>query len=294
MDNYYKILGVPKTATEKDIRQAYRKLARTHHPDVNPGNAASEEKFKEINEAYSVLSDSDKRKKYDLYGDKWAYADQMGEAQAQDRTQSRRQANWSTFGGFNPSAGRGRDGSSIFDDLFKDLGQETRTPPSPEYPVDITLEEAQLGTTRLVQLGEGRRLEVTIPAGVDQGSRVHLPAGKGGQGDFYLVVSVQPHSRFQRQGRNLYCDMELSLEDAVLGGEITVPTLSGRVALTIPPETQNDQRFRLGGQGMPSLNQSGRKGDLYATVKVVVPTGLTEEERAFFRKLKESRAARSR
>ena len=106
-------------------------------------------------------------------------------------------------------------------------------------------------------------------------------------GDFYLVVSVQSHPRFQRQGRNLYCDMDVPLEDVVLGGEITVPTLSGQVALTIPPETQNDQRFRLVGQGMPSMNQSGRKGDLFATVKVVVPTGLTEEERSFFRNLKQ-------
>ena len=293
MDNYYKILGVPKNATEKDIRQAYRKLARTHHPDVNPGNAAAEEKFKEINEAYSVISDTDKRKKYDLYGDNWAHADQMGEARYQTRASNRRRSNWSSFDNFNPSTSHGRGGSSIFNNLFKDLGQEIHTPPSPEYAVDITLEEAQQGTTRIVQVRDNRRLEVIIPAGVDQGSRVHIPAGQGGQGDFYLVVSVQSHPRFQRQGRNLYCDMDVPLEDVALGGEITVPTLSGQVALNIPPETQNDQRFRLTGQGMPSLNQSGRKGDLFATVKVVIPTGLTEDERNFFRKLKQSRSTRN-
>ena len=175
MDNYYKILGLSKNATEKDIRQAYRKLARTHHPDVNQGNSASEEKFKEINEAYGVLSDADKRKKYDLYGDKWEHADQMQEAQSQAQANSRRQATWSPFDGFNASAGRGRESSSIFDDLFKDIGREVRTPASPEYAVEVTLEEAQQGTTRMVQVGEGRRLEVTIPAGVDEGrSPPHL------------------------------------------------------------------------------------------------------------------------
>ncbi len=286
MSTYYEILGVSKTATERDIRQAYRKLARQHHPDVNQGDPASEEKFKDINEAYSVLSDPDKRQKYDKYGD------QIAEAEAQSR--SRGGFHRSTSGDFDHRAAASEPSGSIFDQLFRDLGQKMRPAPTPEYAVEVTLEEAQKGASRLVHLPEGRRLEVRIPPGVDNGSRIHIPAGGKEKGDFYLVVSVQEHERFLREGKNLYCEMEVPLEDVVLGGEITVPTLTGKVALTIPPETQNGQRFRLAGQGMPTLNQPGQRGDLFATVKVSMPTGLSEQERGLFRQIKESRAARSR
>ena len=292
MSTYYEILGVSKTATERDIRQAYRKLARQHHPDVNQGDPASEEKFKDINEAYSVLSDPDKRQKYDKYGDQWAYADQIAEAEAQPR--SRGGSHRSTSGNFDHGAAASEPNGSIFDQLFRDLGQKMRPEPTPEYAVEVTLEEAQKGASRLVHLPEGRRLEVRIPPGVDNGSRIHIPAGGKEKGDFYLVVSVQEHERFLREGKNLYCEMEVPLEDVVLGGEITVPTLTGKVALTIPAETQNGQRFRLAGQGMPTLNQPGQRGDLFTTVKVSMPTGLSEQERGLFRQIKESRAARSR
>ena len=296
MSDYYAALGITKSATERDIRQAYRKMARQHHPDVNQGDLSAEERFKEINEAYSVLSDPDKRQKYDKYGDQWAHADQIEEAQARSSYRSAADFHRSPFGGFDPTITVEGTSGDIFDQLFKDLSQKVRREHEPEYPVVVTLEEAQKGTNRLVTLPEGRRLEVRIPPGVDNGSRVHIPAGGSarGNGNFYLLVSVQEHERFVRDGRDLYCDMEVPLEDVVLGGEITVPTLTGIVALTIPPETQNGQRFRLAGQGMPDLNQPGQRGDLYTTVRVSMPTGLTEQERDLFRQFKVSRSSRSR
>jgi DnaJ-class molecular chaperone len=296
MSNYYDVLGITRSATERDIRQAYRKLARQHHPDVNPGDPLAEERFKEINEAYSVLSDPENRQKYDKYGDQWERADEIEEARSRSRYRSGSDFQRSTFGDFNPTVTTEETGGSIFDQLFKDLGQRVRRDQEPEYAVEVTLEEAQKGANRLVTLPEGRRLEVRIPPGVDNGSRVHIPAGPSGKGNgnFYLMVSVQDHEIFIRDGRHLYCDMAVPVEDLVLGGEITVPTLSGQVALTIPPETQNGKRFRLAGQGMPTLNQPGERGDLYTTVKVVIPTGLTEHQRDLFRQVKASRSARSR
>jgi DnaJ-class molecular chaperone len=297
MPNYYDVLGVSRNADDKEIRQAYRKMARQYHPDVNPGDKSAEDKFKQINEAHSILSDPEKRRKYDKYGDRWQHADQIEEAEAQARSRSNRTTyQWSNFGTEEPTATfeTGSGSGNIFENLFRNLGQDLRQPATAEYPVEVTLEEAAEGTTRLMELSGGRRLEFKIPPGVDNGSRVHIPAGRGRDANLYLVVSVQPHPIFERKGRNLYREMEVPLENAMLGGEITVPTLRSRVALTIPPETQNGQRFRLAGQGMPGLNQPGSRGDLYATVKVKLPTGLTPEEKALFQQLKDLRGARRR
>jgi DnaJ-class molecular chaperone len=296
MPSYYDILGVARAATDKDIRQAYRKLARQYHPDVNKGNKSSEEKFKSINEAYEVLSDAEKRRKYDRYGDNWAHADRIQEAEAQAKTQRGGPSRWSTstgegagtFPGFDPNAG------DLFEQLFKNMGQDPRQTVAGDYPVEITLEEAFQGATRMLELAGGRRLEVKIPAGVENGSRVRIPAGSGRQGDIYLSITMAPNPRFQRQGRDLYCELEVPVEDAVLGGEVAVPTLRSRVALTIPPETQNGQRFRLTGQGMPVLNQPSVRGDLYATIKVRLPSGLSAQERELFQQLKALRPARRR
>lgn len=299
MPNYYDVLGIPRNAEDKDIRQAYRKLARQFHPDVNPGDKSAEEKFKQINEANSVLSDPEKRKKYDKYGDQWQYADQLDAAEAQARSRGGRTTyQWTDLGTEQPhvtfETGGAPGSGNIFEHLFRNLGQDLRQPATAEYPVEVTLEEAAEGTTRLMELSGGRRLEVKIPQGVDNGSRVHIPAGRGRDANLYLLISVEPHPIFERKGRNLYRDIEVPLEDAVLGGEITVPTLRSRVALTIPPETQNGQRFRLAGQGMPGLNQPLPRGDLYVTIKVKLPTGLTPEEKALFQQLKDLRAARRR
>ena len=289
MNDYYQILGVSRNATDKEVRQAYRKLARRYHPDVNP-DKSTEEKFKQINQAYEVLADPEKRKKYDRYGEKWTHAEQFEAAQAR---QGRRPSSfrWSSRG---PRGGKNFDANPDLGDIFghflTDLGDIQRPPM--EQPATITLEEAHSGTTRVMNLPDGRRLEVKIPAGVGTGSRVRIAAGNGREGDIYLLVTVEPHPRFQRQGRDLSCEVEAPLEDAVLGGSVTVQTMRGRVALNIPGETQNGQRFRLSAKGMPDLSSPSTFGDLYVTVKVKLPTSLTAEERELFLQLKEMRAAK--
>lgn len=293
MPNYYDVLGVNRKASEKDIRQAYRKLTREHHPDVNQGNKASEAKFKQINEAYTVLSDSKKRSKYDRYGDNWAQREDL---------ESSRGHQGGTFRWSNPQDSNfffdfDQDLTGPFERLFANRGQRQaqsrRTVAPIEQPVEITLEEAFSGTTRVLQLLYGRRLEVKIPPGVDSGSRVSVAAGEGQRGTIHLVITVKPNDKFQRKGKDLYTEVEVPLDDAILGGETTVATLTGNVALTIPPETQNGQRFRLAGQGMPSLSKggdkAGQRGDLYATAKVKLPIDLTSEQVDMFRQLREFR-----
>lgn len=294
--NYYELLGVARDASDREIRQAYRKLARQYHPDVNPGDPDAEEKFKQINEAHGVLSDAEKRTKYDRYGDRWMHADELEQAEARARSHGRGTGGFRFYsdGDFGSNSGvnfdlGGLGSDDLFDRLFNNLGSEPsgRGRPPAEYPVEITLSEAAEGAARMVNLPDGRRLEVKIPPGVDTGSRVHIPAGSGGDGDFYLTVSVMAHPRFERKGGDLYSEVEVPVEDLVLGAEVTVPTLTGRVALTIPPGTQNGRRFRMNGQGMPELNKTGNKGSLYTTVKAVLPTDPGPEEQELYRKLKD-------
>lgn len=302
MADFYEVLGVSKTASDKEIRQAYRKLARQHHPDVNKADASAEEKFKEINEAYSVLSDEESRKKYDLYGDNWRHAEEGRAPRGGQRP--RRTYTWTSdnsdyddiFAGF---AGRSRspfggfdDTGQSFGDFFGATGRQVRRPP-PEHPVEVTLEEAFHGATRTLRLTDGRTLEVKIPVGVDDGSRVHIASGGATGGDLYLRVSVLEHSTFRREGRDLYTEVDLDVDDAVLGSEIVAPTLTGKVALTVPPVTPNERRFRLSGLGMPATSGKGNRGDLYVTVKLRIPSDLSSEEIDLFRKLRDSRAERS-
>ena len=320
----YEILGVKRGASEKEIRSAYRKLARKYHPDLNPGDKAAEERFKEINNAHEVLSDPEKRKKYDKYGDKWEYADQIEQMQRQQSAGDffrRSQQGHSTGGNFDFETDG--DLGDIFGNLFR---QRPRRQPARrkgediDYPLEATLEEAANGTTRTLQMqvpetckacgGTGqiagatchvcqglgstielKRIEVKIPAGVQEGSRVRI-AGKGQpginggpNGDLYLIISLRPHDRFERRGDDLYEDVAVPLTDAVLGGEVEVPTMRGRVMLSIPPTTQNGRTFRLAGLGMPHLNGNG-KGDLYAKVRVVLPTRLGEREKKLFEELR--------
>jgi len=327
--NYYDILEVKKDASKKEIKQAYRRLARKYHPDVNPGDKTAEAKFKEINEAYEVLSDNDNRKKYDRYGDKWQYADQFEKAAGQ-------QAQYWDFapGGGTSYRFSGDFGNldSIFDEFFG--GARTRTSyrraqprrgQNLESPAEVTLEEAYNGTSRTISLqveqpctgcqGTGRiqnlpcsacrgagvvpsmkRLEVKIPPGVKDGSRVRIAGkgqpgyGGGTSGDLYLKISVRAHPQFTRDGDNLNVNVTVPLGVAVLGGEVQVPTLKGKLALKIPPETQNGRVFRLTGQGMPHLGKS-QKGDLLAKVNVALPTKLSEKEKELFRQLSELRPA---
>ncbi len=322
--DYYSILGVNRDASGREIKQAYRKLARKHHPDVNPGDKSAEARFKQINEAYEVLSDKDKRQKYDQFGDQWQYADQFAQAGYQQTPSW----NFSQAGGAQRFHFEEADFGSLFGDLFRGGTRSRRVRPrrgqDVDYPVAITLEEAYQGTKRTIALqserpcsgcqGTGRiqnmpcsvcrgsgvvsdvkRLEVKIPPGVRDGSRVRI-AGKGGQGyaggasgDLYLVVSVKSHRRFERRGDDLYEEVAVPLTVAVLGGEVQVPTLKGKLALKVPPETQNGRAFRLAGQGMPHLGDSSY-GDLLAKVNVILPTKLSEEEKKLFERLSQSRS----
>jgi molecular chaperone DnaJ len=319
--DYYAALGVKKTASEKDIRQAYRRLARKHHPDVNPGDKTAEAKFKEIQQAYDVLNDPEKRKKYDQFGDAWEHAGQYGpEGGFGQQPGGGGYASYDfDFGNAGEAGGFG----DVFETIFGRGGMGGRTSTRAtrraqrgqdlDQPVEVTLEEAYHGTQRILQMqtpemctqcgGTGlaankpcpqcggmgstlrpRRLEVKIPAGVRDGSRVRI-AGEGGpgaaggpKGDLFLVVSVQPNANFERKGDDLYVDVPTPLTAALLGGEVEVPTMKSRVALKIPAETQNGKVFKLRGQGMPHLQGEGH-GDLYAKVKVVLPTSLTSRER---------------
>ncbi|MFC2070983.1 DnaJ C-terminal domain-containing protein [Chloroflexota bacterium] len=324
--DYYNLLGVKKDASEQEIKKAYRKLARQHHPDVNPGDKSAEAKFKEINEAYEVLSDKEDRKKYDKYGDQWQHADQFEKAGGQ-RTFYR---DFNSGGGQSFQFEQG-DLESIFGSMFGGARTGTysrrtrsRRGRDIEYPVEVTLEEAFQGTNRRLSMdnpqacascsgtgliqnvpcsicrGAGvvagkKQLEVKIPPGVKNGSRVRI-AGKGEpgyaggtSGDLYLVTSVKPHRHFERKGADLSTEVEVPLTVAVLGGEVQVPTPKGKLALKIPPETQNGRVFRLSGQGMPQLGKSSR-GDLMAKVKVLLPTKLTAEEKKLFEKLSQLRS----
>jgi DnaJ-class molecular chaperone len=332
--DYYAILGVPRTATEKEIKSAFRKLARKYHPDVNPGDKSAEERFKEINEAYEVLSNPESRKKYDQYGQNWKHAEQFEAArQASQRTaRSRGRTVTFDFDDFVSSSGGG--GGAGFGDIFEQFfrseprraGASGRRAAARgqdiEHPIEISLEEAFSGTTRTLELtseqpcplcqGSGRsggkpcpecfatglvsrpkRIEVKIPPGVTTGSRVRI-AGEGGaglgggaKGDLYLVISVRPHPVFERKGDDLYVEISVPLVDAVLGGEALVPTPKGtRLALKIPPETQNGRVIRLAGQGMPKLGGGGQRGDLYAKVNVQLPTSLTPTQRSLFEQLR--------
>jgi len=309
--DYYRILGVDRNATEKEIKQAYRRLARKYHPDVNPGDKEAEERFKEINEAYEVLSDPEKRRKYDQLGASWQQWQRMGG--------NPRDFDWSQWFSREWPGGRVHVeygdlgdlfGEGIFSDFFRAIFGDVGTRPRarwwearPRYargqdyeqPVEISLEEAFRGTKRVLEK-DGRRLEVTIPPGVKTGSRVRI-AGQGGPGvgggrpgDLYLKVTVLPHPIFKRQGDDLHCEVPVDLYTAVLGGEVRVPTLEGDVMLKIPPGTQGGQTFRLRGKGMPNLRNPRQRGDLYVKVQVQVPQNLSQRERELFRELAKRRS----
>ena len=311
--NYYDLLGVSRDADERQIRLAYRRLARKYHPDVNSGQDDAAERFKEVNEANEVLSNTESRKLYDRYGENWRQVQQHGRGAAT----SGDRVHWQ--GGGNPFGdifGGGGDIGSMVGNLFggarRGGGRQRQQRPAPlEQPVEITLDEAFKGTTRALQitgqtictrcggtgivdsaacpecLSQGYsyqpvRGEVAIPVGVDEGSRVRVTPG--GQ-QVVLIVQVQPHPKFQRKGADLYTEVSVPLYDVVLGTEVVVPTMTGQVALTLPPESQNGRVFRLGGQGMPKLGAPSERGTLYVTIKTELPTTLTDEERQLFGQL---------
>jgi DnaJ-class molecular chaperone len=285
--DYYEVLGVPRTAGQKDIQSAFRKLARKLHPDVNPGDKAAEARFKAISEAHDVLSDPDKRKMYDRFGDNW----QTAAASGIDPN-----AGWpfgagGTAGGprgprveyqnIDPDvfedilrgAGSARAGfGDLFNSIFRNREAEAGIPLDAEGAIDVTLAEAFRGTTRQVALPDGRRVEVTVPAGVQDGTVLRMPGLRA-------RVHVTPDPLFEREGKDLRVPVSVPLRTALLGGEVDVPTLrGGRVKLNVPAETQNGTRLRLRGLGMPDA-RSGTPGDLYAEVRVRLPLPLDEHTR---------------
>lgn len=281
--DYYKILGVERKASEDDIRKAYRKLAMQYHPDRNPGDRQSEERFKEINEAYQVLSDPKKRAYYDRLGSDYS-------------TWQRRGApgdfNWDQYGGFPGGATRvdfgemdemfGGGFSDFFRSIFGIRGEEPRSRTSQalgyQQELEITLDEAYKGMVHVLQTN-GKQKQVRIPAGVRTGSKVRV-AGAGPNGlDLYLIVDVKDDKRFERRGDDLHTTATVSVFTAILGGEAEVETLNGKVKLSIPPGTQPEQVFRLSRRGMPHLKNPDQKGDLYVRLKVQIPKYLSPKQR---------------
>jgi curved DNA-binding protein len=312
--DYYNILGVNKSASEKDIKKAYRRLARQYHPDMNPDDKQAEEKFKQINEAYQVLSDPEKRQKYDQLGADWQRYQQAG-----GRPGGFDWSRWTTGGGpgYDVRYGTAEDLGDLFgsgggfSDFFRQIfgggfaGGERGFRSEPYYArrpqrgqdyeqeVEITLEEAYHGTTRMLEK-DGRRLQIKIPPGARSGTKIRFagegaPSEYGGQpGDLYLRVKVMPAPRFERKGADLYATVPVDLYTALLGGKARVDTLSGPVSLNIKAGTQNGQTIRLSGKGMPKLRQEGAYGDLYVEIDVRLPTDLTPRQRELLEEMRQA------
>lgn len=324
--DYYETLGVPRTASQAEIKKAFRRLAREHHPDAKPGDAASERRFKQINEANAVLSDPEKRKKYDTLGANWEAYSRAGAAGAGGAgnpfagfSRSGQSGNvryeFRTSGGgefsdffrmffsedepvtepTGPGRGRRATGGPTLEEILGQMGidgaavggspprqagarggrSQVPPPTTAEAVAEITLEEAFHGTTRRVEV-QGKRLEVKIPRGADSGTRVKLTGQGPGGGDLVVVVRVRPHPAFHRRAADLERELPITLGEALLGAEVPVTTLTGKVLLRIPAGTQSGRIFRLKGQGMPHLRAEGR-GDILAKVRVVLPTDLAPE-----------------
>ncbi|HLC03851.1 MAG TPA: J domain-containing protein [Anaerolineales bacterium] len=296
--DYYKLLGVPRDAEEKEIKKAYRKLAVKYHPDKNPGDHQAEERFKEINEAYEVLGDSAKRAKYDQLGQSYqAWQRRGGQPGGFD---------WSQWTGRAPGGVRVEVGdlgdlfgvgfSDFFNAIFggtpgtgQGFGERSSGRGRDiEQPVSISLTEAYTGASRSLTR-DGKKLEVKIPPGASSGTRVRISGqGEAGQrqaGDLYLMVDVSPDPRFERKGDDLYTDVEIDVHTAALGGEVSVATPAGPVVLTIPPGSQPEQTFRLKGRGMPRLRKSKDHGELYARLKIEIPRDLSPREKELFQEL---------
>lgn len=291
--DYYKLLGVDKKATQKEIKSAYRKLARKYHPDLNPNDKDAKRKFQQINEANEVLSDPEKRKKYDHYGEHWKHAEDQAHAGAYERQAS----------------GAERDGyrrtydDSEFSEFFESLFGEFRTGGrskrvkfrGEDYNAELNLDLIDAFRTHQRTLEvNGKKIRITIPAGIENGQTIKI-AGHGGKGinggpdgDLYITFLINNHPKFKRLGNNLYTNVELDLYTAVLGGEITIDTLSGKVKLKVTPETQNGTKIKLKGKGFPVYKAKNQYGDLYVTYTIRIPTNLTEKQKKLFTELARS------
>ena len=285
--DHYHVLGLPRTATPDDIKKAYRKLARKHHPDLNPDNAEAKKKFQEINEANEVLSDPESRKKYDRYGDQWKHAEQFEQAKREQGTRPQT----GTSGG-TPFGAGGMDEEDLFSSMFGGGRGRAVKFRGPDYQTELRLDmDAAYRTHKQTLNVNGRPIRITVPAGVENEQSIRIP-GQGGpganggpNGDLFLTFIVAPHPRFKRVGSDLYLTQDLDLSKALLGGEITVDTMDGKVKLKVSPETQNGTKVKLKGKGFPVYKEEGRFGDLYVTYNVKLPTGLSEREKELIREL---------
>lgn len=295
--DYYKVLGLDKKTSVADIKKAYRKLARKHHPDLNPDDKAAQEKFQQINEANEVLSDPEKRKKYDKYGKEWQHADAYEEAQ-------KRQSASGSFGGGRQQHGSGNFSESEFSDFFESMfggatGDSRRSGSSRSRQfkgqdfnatLRLNLTDILSSEKQTIDLGE-KKIRLTIPAGVEDGQTIKIKGygaqgmNEGPKGDLYLTFQVFNNTAFQRVGDDLYKIEEINLYKALLGGEIQVDTLSGTVKLRVKPETQSDTKVKLKGKGMPKYKKENQSGDLYITYKITLPKNLTDKEKELFTEL---------
>lgn len=300
--DYYSILGVPKTASADDIKKAYRKLARKYHPDINPNNEEAKRKFQQINEANEVLSNTENRKKYDEYGENWKHAEEYEKAR-QQQSQNGGFADFGGFGGGSGSYSFSGDDEGGFSDFFESIfgnrgrstGRQQRGMRGQDFTTEMHLSLNDVYETHKRELSvNGKKLRITIPAGVANEQVIKL-AGQGGtgasggpNGDLYITFIVADDPKFKRVGDDLYSTAPISLYTAVLGGEETVDTFTGKVKLKIPAGTQNGTKVRLKGKGFPVYKQEGKFGDLFITYSVKIPTNLNEEQKELFQKLAKS------
>lgn len=295
--DYYSILGVDKKASADDIKKAYRKMARKYHPDVNPNNTEAHSKFQQINEANEVLSDPEKRKKYDEYGENWKHAAEYEQA----RQQQSRNGGFADFGGGNYQYGFSGDDLGGFSDFFENLfggrgrsGRSGRTAAykGNDYKTELHLSLRDAATTHQQTLNvNGKNIRITVPAGVADGQVIKLkgqgaPGMNGGpNGDLYITFIIGKDPDFQRKGDDLYAQVDIDLYTAVLGGEVTVNTLDGKVKMKVSPETQNDTKVRLKGKGFPVYKKENQFGDLFITYHVKIPTNLSKKQKELFEQI---------
>ncbi|MDD5185535.1 MAG: J domain-containing protein [Paludibacter sp.] len=289
--DYYKILGLDKSASPKDVKDAYRKLARKYHPDLNPNNKDAKTNFQQINEANEVLSDPEKRKKYDRYGKDWQHAEEF-EKQKQQQSQYSGSRGGGGFSGGQTAS----DFSDFFESMFggSSGGRQTKYR-GEDYTTEIHLDLIDaFKTHKQTLVVNGKNIRMTIPAGVENGQIIKIkghggPGINGGpNGDLYITFSVANHSDIKRLGNNLFTTVDLDIYTAVLGGEITIDTLDGKVKLKIKPETQNGTKVNLKGKGFPVYKNEGQFGDLQVTFSIKIPTKLTEKQKALFEELRNS------
>lgn len=298
--DYYNILGVDKSATTADIKKAYRKLARKHHPDVNPNDKAAEQRFKDINEANEVLSDPEKRKKYDKYGKDWEHGEAYEQAQRQHQSQQQyQQQGYGNFGGGGGGDFSGGDFSDFFESMFGGGGGASqgrgRTAGfrGQDFNAELQLDLRDVyETQKRVLTVNGKNIRLTIPAGVENGQVIKIK-GKGGpgvhggpHGDLLIQFNISNSTKFKRDGANLYATEKIDLYTAVLGGDVTVDTFDGKVKLKVKPETQNGTKVKLKGKGFPIYRKEGKFGDLYITYEIELPTNLSSKEKELFKELK--------